>query len=73
MNPYLLDFDFRGTLGSVDGSRFFPIFFWNLAEKLTLYDLVLVDTKNMHCHCVQSNIYPLFRLKWPCAIDDKNI
>ena len=33
MNPYLLDFDFRGTLGSVDGSRSFPIFFQNLAEK----------------------------------------
>ena len=33
MNPYLLDSDFRGTLGSADGSRSFPIFFWNLAEK----------------------------------------
>ena len=36
---------------------------------VTLYDLVLVDAKKMHCHCVYSSIYPLFRLKWPYALN----
>ena len=44
--------------------------FWNPAEKRDVVrPCVLVDAKKMHCHCVYSNIYPLFRLKWPYALN----
>ena len=75
MNPYLLDFDFGGTLRFVDGSRSFPKnFFWNPAGKRDgvrpcsgrcLKNALPLRLK----YIIFTYIYPLFRLKWPCALN----
>ena len=56
MSPYLLGFDFGGTLRFVDGSRSFPkIVFWSPAGKCDVVRPIAIASKVTFTHCFVSS------------------